>query len=49
MRKDVVKSHAGQESENQESRHQRQRHPVGNRHGEQIARGRERHQGRKQQ
>ena len=34
--------------EHQEARDQRQRYPVGNRHGEKVARGRERHQGRKQ-
>src|SRR5665213_2918831 len=49
MRKDVVKPHTAQQSENQEARDQRQRNPVGNRHGEEVARGGERHQGRKQQ
>jgi hypothetical protein len=42
-------SHAAQNRENQESCRQRQRHPVGNRHREKIARCRECHQGRKQQ
>ncbi len=49
MRKDIVKAHAAHEGKGQETGRQRQRHPVRDRHGEEIACGCERHQGRKQQ
>jgi len=49
MQQDVVQAHAAQHRERHEAGDQRQRHPVRNRHREQVARGCERHQGRKQQ
>ena len=49
MGEDIVKSQAAQHGESQEACHQRQRHPVRDRHGEKVAGGCECHQGRKQQ
>ena len=45
---DIVKSEAAEDGESQETGHQRQRHPVRDRHGEKVAGGCERHQGWKQ-
>jgi hypothetical protein len=49
MRKQVVRSHAGQRRKRQEACDQCQRHPVGNLHRKEIARRREGHQRWKQQ
>ena len=49
MGEDVVRPHAGCDRQHQEGRGQQDRDAVGDRHGEEVAGGGERHQGRKQQ
>jgi hypothetical protein len=44
----VVQAHAAEQRKRKKARDQRQRYPVRDRHGEEVARGCERHQGRKQ-